>query len=27
VIGGANPQVEKFKTDRYGVFVQAGVKY
>lgn len=27
VIGGALPQVEKFKSDRYGVFVQLGVKY
>ena len=27
VIGGALPQVEKFKSDRYGVFVQLGLKY
>ena len=27
VIGGALPQVEKFYTDRYGVFVQLGYKY
>jgi hypothetical protein len=27
VIGGASAQVEKFKTDRYGAFVQIGLKY
>ena len=27
VIGGAFPQVEKFETNRYGVFVQLGLKY
>lgn len=25
--GGGSPQVEKFNTERYGAFVQAGVKY
>jgi outer membrane protease len=27
VIGGASAQVEKFQTNRYGVFVQLGLKY
>ena len=27
VIGGASPQVEKFQTNRYGAFVQVGLKY
>ena len=27
VIGGAIPQVEKMKTERYGMFVQLGYKY
>jgi hypothetical protein len=26
-IGGGLQQVEKFKTERYGLFVQAGLKY
>ena len=26
-IGGASPQVEKFETNRYGAFVQVGIKY
>jgi hypothetical protein len=26
-VPGASAQVEKFKTDRYGAFIQLGLKY